>query len=134
MKRWRSFLFDILNIISTVLLFLMRFVLLTLTLQCTCKTGLNIAWVVSIFYIPNIILLVLSVLDIKCYFGNTFSLVMFASRDETNIIFGDFLNGIFCKPHLLLSLTVCMGLSTMPSCSLAHTILTWTGINYLCTS
>ena len=78
--------------------------------------------VVSIFGVPNTISLLLSVLDIPFFFGKAFIQVMFASRYDTNISFGHFLYGMFCKSHLVWSLTVRMILSTW--CS---------GINYFCT-
>ena len=87
--------FDRLNVIVATLLVVLLFVLLALILQCTYDPGCNASQVASIFSVNSTIVMVLSVLDIPFLLGNTLSQVMFASRYETSIRFGDFLYGKF---------------------------------------
>ena len=94
----------------------------------------NIAQVEFIFGAPITIAIVLSVLDIKFLLGNTLIQVMFASRDDTTISFGNFLYVISRKPHLVRSLTVRTRLFIWTSCSSAPTISIWTDLNVLRTA
>ena len=134
MKWWPPHFFDLLILISALTLFFMFFILLVLTFQCTYNPGCYVALMASIFGVPNMITMGLFLLDVTFLFENIFSQVMFASLYDTNISFGHFLYGIFCKSHLVRSLPVCVILFKWPSCSSAHTTLTCTGLHFFLTA